>query len=199
MARTYIKDTPQKIGEKIEILARANTVRDHGKLMFIDLRDETGIVQSVSRNKLEVGEGDVVKVEGTVKQRPEKLVNKNLESGKVEIEIEKLEVTSRSTTPPIPFDNEGLDIDENLRPKWRYIDLRRERLQKNLRLRHQVVTLARDFLNREGFVEIETPALSKTTPEGSRYFLVPSRLHPGNFYALTQSPQQYKQLLMLAG
>lgn len=199
MARTYISKTTDKIGDKVTLRCRVHTTRDHGKLLFLDLADESGIVQAVSRSKYEVGEGDIVKVEGTVKQRPENLINKNIPTGKVEIEIENLEVTSKSQVPPIPTSGDGLDIDENLRLKYRYLDLRRERLQKNLRLRHKVSSLARQFLNDEGFVEIETPYLSKTTPEGSRDFLVPSRLQPGNFYALTQSPQQYKQLLMLSG
>lgn len=199
MARTYIANTLKKIGEKVTIFGRVQTLRDHGKLTFADIADETGQVQAVSRNQIEVAEGNIVKVEGVVKERPENLVNKNIETGTVEIDVSTLEVTSRSQTPPIPTEGDGTDIDENLRLKYRYIDLRRQRMQRNLRLRHNVSTLARDFLNKEGFVEIETPYLSKTTPEGSRDFLVPSRLHAGKFYALTQSPQQYKQLLMLSG
>lgn len=197
--RTLALDCNHKIGQKVTILGRLSTMRDHGKLLFIDVKDETGIVQTVSRQKLKVAEGDIVEIIGTVKARPKNLVNKNLQTGTIEIEIDNLEVTSSSQTPPIPSEGDGYDIDENLRLKYRYIDLRRDRLQKNLRLRHKVCTLAREFLNNEGFIEIETPYLSKTTPEGSRDFLVPSRLHFGKFYALAQSPQQYKQLLMLAG
>jgi aspartyl-tRNA synthetase len=199
MARTYISQTTKKIGEKVVISGRTLTLRDHGKLLFADVKDETGIVQIVSRNQPKISESDIVTVTGVVKKRPQNLVNENLETGTIEIEAEKLDVLSASQTPPIPCDSDGTDIEENLRLRFRYIDLRRERLQENLRLRHKVVTLARDFLNKEGFIEIETPYLSKTTPEGSRDFLVPSRLHPGKFYALTQSPQQYKQLLMLSG
>lgn len=199
MQRTYIKDTIEKVDQTVTICGRAQTVRDHGKVMFVDLIDETGLLQTVSREKHEVSEGDIVKIEGTVKKRPENLVNKNLETGTIELQIEKLEVTSKSQVPPIPPSGDGLDIDENLRLKYRYLDLRRERMQKNIRLRHKVAQMARQFLNDENFVEIETPYLSKTTPEGSRDFLVPSRLHQGTFYALTQSPQQYKQMLMLSG
>ena len=199
MHRLYIKDTVEKIDEKVTIYGRIQTIRDYGKLMFLDLKDETGLVQAVSREKHELSEGDIVKIEGTVKKRPENLQNKNLETGTVEIQIESLEKISKSLVPPIPQDTDGYEIEENLRLKYRYIDLRRERMQKNLRLRHQVASLARQFLNDEDFVEVETPYLSKTTPEGSRDFLVPSRLHPGTFYALTQSPQQYKQMLMLSG
>jgi aspartyl-tRNA synthetase len=199
MRDLLVIETPKQVGKKVSLSGMAKTVRDHGKVLFIDLADETGIVQTVSRSKFDVSELDIVKIEGNVKKRPENLINKNIETGEIEIEIEKLEVISKSKTPPFPTDGEGYDIEENLRLKYRYLDLRRQRMQKNLRLRHQVARLARNFLNDEDFVEIETPYLSKTTPEGSRDFLVPSRLHPGKFYALAQSPQQYKQMLMIAG
>ena len=199
MTRTYINQTVDKIDQQVTLLGRVQTVRDHGKLTFMDIVDETAVVQTISREPQSVSAGDIVSVLGNVKKRPDNLVNKNIPTGTVEIQIEKLEIISKTKTPPIPFDNDGYDIEENLRLKYRYLDLRRERMQKNLRLRHKVVTLARQFLNDEGFVEIETPYLSKTTPEGSRDFLVPSRLHQGDFYALTQSPQQYKQMLMLSG
>lgn len=199
MARTYIQDAAKKVSQNVTILGRSTTLRDHGKLLFIDVKDETGIVQTVSRQKLKVTEGDIVEIVGTVKERPKNLINKNLETGEIEVEVQSLEVISKAQTPPFPTEGDGYDISEDLRLKYRYLDLRRERLQKNLRLRHKITTLARDFLNKEGFIEIETPYLSKTTPEGSRDFLVPSRLHQGKFYALAQSPQQYKQLLMLSG
>ena len=199
MARTLAGECNHKVGQEVEIWGRVNALREHGKLTFVDVLDESGIIQTVSREKLQVSEGDIVKVEGTVKKRPENLVNENLETGTIEIEITKFEVASKSKTPPIPYEGDGYDIEENLRLKYRYLDLRRQRLQKNLRLRHKVASLAREYLDKEGFVEIETPYLSKSTPEGSRDFLVPSRLHLGKFYALAQAPQQYKQLLMLAG
>lgn len=199
MRNLLISQTIKNIGKKVTLYGRVQTVRDHSKLLFIDLADETGILQTISREAFDVTEGDIIKVEGTVKKRPANLVNQKILTGEIEFEISKLEIISKTQTPPIPTTGDGYDINEDLRLKYRYLDLRRPRLQRNLRARHKVATLARDFLNREKFVEIETPYLSKTTPEGSRDFLVPSRLHPGKFYALAQSPQQYKQLLMLAG
>lgn len=199
MVRTLATGCNQKIDQKVNLFGWINTVRDHGKITFFDLRDASGIIQTVAKKPFAVGPEDVVKIEGTVKKRPPSLVNKNLETGEIEVEIENLQIIGKAQTPPIPIAGDGYDIDEDLRLKYRYLDLRRARLQKNLRLRHQVTTLARDFLSREGFIEIETPYLSKTTPEGSRDFLVPARLAPGKFYALAQSPQQYKQMLMIAG
>ena len=198
MQRTKIAETVKKIHKIIKILGRAQTIRDHGKVTFIDVVDESGLVQTVTREDVNVTPQDVVEIEGIVKKRPANLVNKNIETGEIEIEIRNLRIISKSATPPIPVEGEGLDIDEDLRLKYRYLDLRRPRLQKNLRLRHEIVSLIREFLNNEEFVEIETPYLSKTTPEGARDFLVPSRLHPGKSYALAQAPQQYKQLLMLS-
>lgn len=199
MSRTYVGDTAKKIGERITLLGWVNTIRDHGKISFYDIRDASGIVQTVAKKQFEVSAEDVVKIEGTVKKRPENLRNYDLETGEVEISIENLEIVGKAQTPPIPIDGDGYDVSEDLRLKYRYLDLRRQRLQKNLKKRHEIVSLFRDFLNKENFIEIETPYLSQTTPEGSRDFLVPSRLQPSNFYALTQSPQQYKQLLMVAG
>ena len=185
MERTYIAQTLKNIGQKVTITGRVQTVRDHGKVIFLDITDETGLVQTVTREKIDIAPQDIVKIEGTVKKRPANLIN--------------LRVVSKSQTLPIPTDTDGIDIEEDLRLKYRYLDLRRPRMQKNLRLRAQIAAIIRDYLNKEGFTEIETPYLSKTTPEGARDFIVPSRLHPGNFYALAQAPQQYKQLLMLSG
>lgn len=199
MRKTRVSQIPKMVGQPITIFGRAITIRDHGKVFFVDVADETGIVQTVSRQKYQISEGDILKIAGLVKKRPENLVNINIETGQVEIEIEKLEIISNSLTPPIPTEGDGYDIEENLRLKYRYLDLRRPRLQKNLRLRHRLTQLVREFLNSEEFVEIETPYLSQTTPEGARDFLVPSRLNKGKFYALAQSPQQYKQMLMLSG
>lgn len=198
MNRTQVIDTLNKIGEEVRLLGRAQTIRDHGKVLFIDLQDQTGIVQMVSREKLDISAEDVIEIVGVVKKRPENLINKEIDTGTIEIEIKNLTIISHAQTPPIPTEGDGYDIDENLRLRYRYLDLRRERLQKNLKLRHKVAALAREYLNKEDFIEIETPYLSKDTPEGSRDFLVPSRLQPGSFYALTQSPQQYKQMLMIA-
>jgi aspartyl-tRNA synthetase len=141
----------------------------------------------------------VVTVTGKVIKRPVKLVNPNLATGKIELKAEKIEVLSQSQELPLPIDTDGHDIDEAVRLKYRYLDLRRPRLNQTIKLRSQVVDFMRQFLFAQDFVEIETPILTKTTPEGARDFLVPSRLQPGKFYALPQSPQQYKQLLMVAG
>ena len=199
MDRTLAVNTSQKIGEKVKLLGWVNSIRDHGKVSFIDLRDRTGIVQCVGQGLPKVSVETVVGITGEVKKRPEKLVNPNLETGKVEVEIEKVEVISKAQELPIPVEGEGLDIDESIRLKYRYLDLRRPRMSKNLKTRSKVTTFIRDWLSRKDFIEIETPVLTKTTPEGARDFIVPSRLQQGKFYALPQSPQQYKQLLMVAG
>ena len=199
MNRTLAVDCNHKEGQKVILFGWVNTVRDHGKITFVDLRDVSGIIQAVAKKPYEVGIEDVVKIEGKVKKRPDKLVNPNLATGKIEVEIESLVVINKSGTLPFPIDDSGLDIDESLRLKYRYLDLRRERLQKNLKLRHEMISFMRQFLTAKGFIEIETPILTKATPEGARDFLVPSRFQPGKFYSLPQSPQQYKQLLMVAG
>src|SRR3989344_2309025 len=201
MSRTLIKDTVQKIGEKIEVMGWINTRRDHGKIVFIDLRDRSGILQTVLTKDLagDVGNEDVIKLSGEIKKRPEKLVNPKIATGSVEMSVEKVDIISKSQELPFPIDTEGYDINEEIRSKYRYLDLRRERMTKNIRVRSKVTTFIRNFLTSEDFVEIETPILTKTTPEGARDFIVPSRLQQGKFYALPQSPQQYKQLLMVAG
>lgn len=206
MERTNIIDTKDLIGKQATIMGWVQTRRDHGKLVFIDLRDRSGVIQIVftpSQKDYELAtqlRGEwVIRVRGTIAARPEKMINPDIPTGKVELQPESLEILSRAETPPLPLDTEGYDIDEEVRLKYRYLDLRRERLQKNIMLRHKVTVLAREYLNKNGFVEIETPTLTKTSPEGARDFLVPSRFHPGKFYALPQAPQQYKQLLMIAG
>ena len=201
MSRTLIKDTVQKIGEKIEVMGWINTRRDHGKIVFIDLRDRSGILQTVLTKDLagDVGNEDVIKLSGEIKKRPEKLVNPKIATGSVEMSVEKVDIISKSQELPFPIDTEGYDINEEIRSKYRYLDLRRERMTKNIRVRSKVTTFIRNFLTSEDFVEIETPILTKTTPEGARDFIVPSRLQQGKFYALPQSPQQYKQILMVAG
>ncbi|MCG2686394.1 aspartate--tRNA ligase, partial [Candidatus Parcubacteria bacterium] len=141
----------------------------------------------------------VVEIQGMVKERPEKLVNPNLETGTVEVAASQLKILAKAKTPPFAVTDDGREVEEKLRLQYRYLDLRRPRLAHNLRLRHRVVQLIRNYLTERDFVEVETPILSKSTPEGARDFLVPSRLQPGKFYALPQSPQQYKQLLMIAG
>jgi aspartyl-tRNA synthetase len=199
MDRTNALETVGKIGEKVKLLGWAKAIRDHGKITFVDLRDASGVVQCVGESLPKVSSESVIEVEGEVAERPENLVNPNLETGKVEVKIEKLKVISLAEELPIPVEGDGLDIDEGIRLKYRYLDLRRPRMAKNLRVRSKVTTFIRNWLTKRDFVEIETPILTKTTPEGARDFIVPSRLQQGKFYALPQSPQQYKQLLMVAG
>ena len=199
MERTLVKETKEKVGEKVKLLGWINSIRDHGKLTFIDLRDRTGLVQLVGKELPKISIECVVEVIGKVAKRPEKLVNESLETGKIEIQIEKFEVVSKAKEMPIPLDTDGYEIEEGTRLKYRYLDLRRERLTKNIRLRSKAINFIRSWLLEKDFVDIETPVLTKTTPEGARDFLVPSRLQPGKFYALPQSPQQYKQLLMVSG
>jgi aspartyl-tRNA synthetase len=200
MKRTLTADTVKKIGEEVRLSGWIHARRDHGKIMFIDLRDRSGIVQVVShKDKGNVGVEDVVEIVGLVKKRPEKMVNPRLATGTVEIEATSITILSQAKELPIPIDTDGLDINEDIRLKYRYVDLRRPRLQRILRLRSKFVDVVRQYLFANDFIEIETPLLTKSTPEGSRDFLVPSRMQPGKFYALPQSPQQYKQLLMVAG
>jgi aspartyl-tRNA synthetase len=200
MKRTLVIETIKAIDEKVLLKGWVDSVRDHGKITFIDLRDRSEIVQCVGSNLPNLTAESVVEVTGTVAKRPEKLINKNLETGEIEIQIEKVEIISKAEELPLPLDGDGYDIDEKVRNKYRYLDLRRPRMTKNIRIRSKVANFMRKYLiEKEDFVEIETPILTKTTPEGARDFLVPSRFQTGNFYALPQSPQQYKQLLMVAG
>ena len=198
-SRVLVGITPEKVGELVVLKGWVQTVRDHGKITFIDLRDRSGIVQCVGKDLPKASPESVILVEGKVAKRPDNLVNKNLSTGEVEIQVEKMEVITKSAEIPIPLDTEGLDIEESTRLKYRYLDLRRERMTRNIRVRSKAVQFIRNWLVEKDFVEIETPVLTKTTPEGARDFIVPSRLQPGKFYALPQSPQQYKQLLMVAG
>ena len=194
------------VGETVRLYGWVATRRDHGKLIFIDLRDRSGIVQVVFTPKSQDYEFAqkfrsewVLNVVGKVQQRPMEMVNKEVETGEVEIVPESVEILSEAQTLPFEISGDGYEIGEETRLKYRYLDLRRIRLQKNIALRSQFVDKVRQFLFKKGFLEIETPILSKTTPEGSRDFVVPSRLQLRKFYALPQSPQQYKQLLMVAG
>ena len=181
--------------------------RDHGGLIFIDLRDRSGIVQVVADPdhagedfaKAEAIRSEyVIKVHGVVRLRSEETINPNLATGEVEVVAKELEVLNSAKTPPF-YIQDGIDVDENLRLKYRYLDLRRPEMQRNLMLRHKVTKLMRDYMDNHDFFEIETPMLTKSTPEGARDYLVPSRVNPGKFYALPQSPQIFKQLLMVAG
>ena len=174
--------------------------REHGdKLAFVDLRDHSGIVQCVIDNAVDVRSEYVVKITGVVRPRPDGTVNANLSTGAVEIGECIVEVLRSAEPPPFPVDARADDVDENVRLQYRYIDIRRERMQKNLRTRAKVNSAVRTAMENQGFVEVETPMLVPSTPEGAREFLVPSRKEPGSFYALPQSPQLFKQLLMVAG
>ncbi|MBI4992116.1 MAG: aspartate--tRNA ligase [Candidatus Harrisonbacteria bacterium] len=203
--RILVKDIVNKEGQKVELMGWVSVRRDHGKLIFIDLRDRSGICQLVFVGKALYEKADklrsewVVKIVGQVNKRPPAMVNKDLPTGEYEVLAEKLEVLNEAKTPPFEVGTDGTEVGEDVRMKYRYIDLRRQRLQKNIRNRDKVIAFMRNFLRERDFVEVETPILSKSTPEGARDYLVPSRLYNGKFYALPQSPQQYKQLLMVAG
>ena len=200
MERTLVKESPKLAGKKVRLCGWVDRRRDHGKVVFIDLRDRSGIVQVVGTDKLgDLGNEDVVEIVGTVKKRTPKTVNPKIPTGKIEIALEKIKVLAQAKELPFEVKSQGRDLDEWLRLQYRYLDLRRPRLADNLRMRHQLIKYIRTWLDERDFVEVETPILTKATPEGARDFIVPSRLQPGEFYALPQSPQQYKQLLMVAG
>ncbi|MFC1870202.1 aspartate--tRNA ligase [Chloroflexota bacterium] len=197
----------EHIGTGVTLAGWVDRRRDHGGLIFIDLRDREGVVQVVFNPELakqcheiasEMRSEYVVRVDGDVGPRPPGTENSKLPTGDIEVVARSAEIINSAKTPPF-YINQDVEVDENLRLKYRYLDLRRPRIKDNLILRHQVIKFMRDFLDARGFIEIETPVLIKSTPEGARDYLVPSRLHPGKFYALPQSPQQLKQLLMVAG
>ena len=193
------------IGESVTLAGWVHRQRDHGGITFIDLRDRAGLVQVVGDPAIPDVHGIqdarsewVLQISGLVRRRPAGAENPGLATGEIEVEAQKVVVLNPSK--PLPFMvSKDEEVEESVRLKYRYLDLRRERMQRNLVLRHRVVKFIRDYLDREGFIEVETPMLFKTTPEGARDYLVPSRIYPGMFYALPQSPQQLKQLLMVAG
>lgn len=209
MLRTHTCDQlrPEHEGQAVTLAGWVNRRRDHGGLIFIDLRDRYGLTQIVFDPDVNAAihevAGDlrneyVIQVTGRVRPRPAGQENLALNTGAIEVEGQTLKILNKAKTPPFDI-NKETTVDEGLRLRYRYLDLRRQRMRRNIMLRHNVVRYIRNFLSEEGFVEIETPILFKTTPEGARDYLVPSRVHPGKFYALPQSPQQLKQLIMVAG
>lgn len=208
MKRIMIADSIVEIGENVKVCGWVDNIRPHGKILFIDLRDASGLLQivfhgDISEEAFETAKKlhheYVVEIQGKVKERGKNFINMKLLTGKIEMEGEELTILNVSQIPPIDIKGDGLEIEEKLRLKYRYLDLRRPRMYRNLKKKNEVTSFIRNFLGERGFLEIETPLLTKSTPEGARDFLVPSRLQPGKFYALPQSPQQYKQLLMVAG
>jgi aspartyl-tRNA synthetase len=194
-------------GQAVTLAGWVNRRRDHGGVTFIDLRDRSGLVQVVfnpdsspqsHQDAVPLRIEWVIQVQGVVRHRPAGMENPNLPTGEIEVDVQQLQVLNPAKTPPFPINKEE-EVDEQTRLRYRYMDLRHERMAKNLVLRHRIIKFIRDYLDQQGFLEIETPILFKTTPEGARDYLVPSRVHPGEFYALPQSPQQLKQLLMVAG
>ncbi len=204
--RIYINKLSSKIGEQVVIKGWVNVRRDQGKMIFLDFRDITGIVQGVILPKSEamdigknIREECVVEVTGKVNERPERNKKANTQNGDIELEILKINILNFAEVLPFPIDGDTRDINESTRLQYRYLDLRTPRMQKNIKNRFKVQNFVRNYLNEQNFIEIETPILSAPTPEGSRSFVVPHRIWQGDFYALPQSPQQYKQLLMTAG
>jgi aspartyl-tRNA synthetase len=200
MKNLSIIETLLHVNKDVELFGFVDSKRDHKKIIFIDLRDRTGKIQCVGNESLrELTQESVIKISGKIKNRPEKLVNKLIPTGTIELEISSFEILNKAQTPPIPLNTDGYDIDEELRLKYRYLDLRRSRMANTIKIRSNYIKALRQELDKKEFTEVETPILTKATKEGARDFLVPSRLQPGKFYALPQSPQQYKQLLMVAG
>ena len=207
MERIYSSETIKFIGQKVKLAGWVEVRRDHGKLIFIDMRDRAGIVQLVfiPKDKELHQTADslrsewVIEVVGSVNQRPKGMENPNVETGSVEVLVENLVILNESKTPPFEIVAAETQVGEEARLRYRYIDLRRAKMAKNLKERHRIVKFMRDFMDTRDFWEIETPFLTKGTPEGAREFAIPSRLHRGKFYVLPQSPQQFKQLLMVSG
>ncbi|HDY5080008.1 TPA: aspartate--tRNA ligase [Staphylococcus aureus] len=196
------------LGQEITLKGWVNNRRDLGGLIFVDLRDREGIVQVVfnpafSEEALKIAETVrseyVVEVQGTVTKRDPETVNPKIKTGQVEVQVTNIKVINKSETPPFFINEENVNVDENIRLKYRYLDLRRQELAQTFKMRHQITRSIRQYLDDEGFFDIETPVLTKSTPEGARDYLVPSRVHDGEFYALPQSPQLFKQLLMISG
>ncbi len=202
-----IGDLAAKAGETVTIKGWVDVRRDQGKLVFFDFRDMSGTVQGVvlpgdealMETAKSVRNEFVVAVEGLVNKRPEKNVQEGKVNGDIELEIKGIAVLNESEPMPYDIGGDTLAVDEGVRMKYRYLDLRNPRMQRNIRMRDRIITFFRDYMHRNGFVEVETPMMMKGTPEGSREYIIPSRLEPGKFYVLPQSPQQFKQLLMVGG
>lgn len=207
--KDYIVETIKKEGQEVLLKGWVNKKREMGKVAFVDLRDSTGLVQVVlvpaeldeeSKGLIsKIGLEYVLEIHGVVQKRGEKQVNKNLATGGIEILAKKVSILNESKVPPFDVFSEERQAAEETRLEHRYLDLRHERMSKNLQIRHKVLLFLRNYLSNKGFTEVQTPILSKSTPEGARDYLVPSRLHQGRFFALPQSPQQYKQILMVSG
>lgn len=209
MKQMWVEDIINHVGSSVVLEGWISNRRDHGKIIFLDLRDRSGMCQTVCGPWTDASvyavastlrSEWVVRIEGEVKKRPDNMVNNELATGQVEIDIHRIEVLNESQTPPFAIhESDGYDVKEELRMKYRYLDLRRKRLSSMLGMRHRIIHTIRQWLDQKGFFEVETPILTRSTPEGARDYVVPSRLHQGSFYALPQAPQQYKQLLMASG
>src|SRR3989344_1719192 len=195
--------TSKNDGQKVILCGWVDSIRIHGKIGFISIRDRYGITQLFlneenSKKVVNLKKESVIMAVGEVKKRPDKLINKDMVTGEIEVSVSKIEILNESNVLPLELSGEVESTDET-RLKYRFLDLRRKKMQDNLVLRHKISKALRDFLDKESFLEIETPILAKSTPEGARDYLVPSRVYKGEFFALPQSPQLFKQLLMIAG
>ena len=206
MKQIFCADIIKTKGEEVELFGWIHNRRDHGKLIFLDLRDRSGIAQMIvlpNSSAYEIaqtlGQEFVVRVKGKVNERPDKMVNKDLATGEVEIEVAEIEILSQAQAPVFEVNKDTRKVNEETRLKYRYLDLRSQRMQNNLIKRQELTQSLREYLLQHRFLEIETPDLAKGTPEGAREYVVPSRVHQGKFYVLPQSPQQFKQLLMVSG
>ncbi|MCK5281924.1 MAG: aspartate--tRNA ligase, partial [Nanoarchaeota archaeon] len=199
--------TAKAVNKEVVLMGWVATRRDHGGVIFIDLRDREGLTQIVfnpefNKETHHKAEGlrreDVIAIKGTARKRAEGMANPKLKTGEIEIFINEMEIITKAETPPIEIDDKKVANDD-VRMKYRFLDLRRPEMQRNLRVRHNAAMAAREYFNKHDFLEVETPILVRATPEGARDYVVPSRVHPGKFYALPQSPQLYKQILMISG
>lgn len=204
--RILSSEVSKHVGKKVIMAGWVHAKRNHGKISFIDLRDKDGLTQLVfipGSNAYKIVNNftpeSVIKIEGKVNKRPEKMLNDKIASGKVEVDVKYTEMLNKAITPPFEIDKDTSLVDEELRMKYRYLDLRSQRVKNNLIMRDKIIQIIREYYHQNGFTEVETPYITKGTPEGAREYIVPARLHHGQFYVLPQSPQQFKQLLMVAG